>query len=156
MNLFEARQLIDEVEYPLEYDHDEWEEFKGANCYPYSLGMKTSESFLIGDLIGRRVTEKDSDATTLYILRTELKALGFEVEECDVYDISDDGYKIYLQINDKNGEYHLLRCDNDGIWSHKAADFLPNRSDSGGQTIEDPEAMIEPGFHGWCFMLYRY
>lgn len=155
MTLLEARKLIDEVDYPLDYNHEEWERYLGANCYPYSLGMKTNEAFLVGDLIGRRLTAKDSDAIKKYILRTELEELGFEVEECDVYDISDDGFKIYFQVDEKTGEYHLIRCDSDGFWSHKAADYLPNRRDSLGYIIEDPEAMVEPGFHGWCFMLYR-
>lgn len=156
MTLAEARKLIDEVNYPLDYNQEEWNGFLGSNCYPYSLGIKTNEAFLVGDLIGRRVTAKDSDSTKLYILKTELQELGFEIEECDVYDVSDEGFKIYFQINDKTGEYHLIRCDIDNLWSHKAADYLPNRRDSAGYIIEDPEAMAEPGFHGWCLMLYRY
>lgn len=158
MKIEEARKKIERIEYPLEYDPDKWSYFNGANCYPYALGIETNESFLIGDLIGRRVTEKDSDSTKLYVLKEELEALGFEVEECDTSDYIDEehSYKIYLEINDATGEYHVLRCDSDGLWSHKAADFKPNRMDTAGYLICDPDDMVAPGYHGWCFMLYRY
>ena len=78
MTIEEARQLLSNEVFPLRYDPDEWEYYLGANCYPYAIGLKTNESFMIGDLIGRRVTNKDSIVTILYVLHLELETLGFE------------------------------------------------------------------------------
>ena len=155
MTIEEARQLLSNEVFPLRYDPDEWEYYLGANCYPYAIGLKTNKSFMIGDLIGRRVTNKDSIVTILYVLHLELETLGFEVLECCTEDIVPEGsHKIYLEKN-SCGEYHFLRQDEDGLWSHKAADFSPNRRDTAGYLITDPDSMCNPAFEGYCFMLTR-
>lgn len=153
MTIFEARQLISYEVFPLRFNPEEWVDYNGANCYPYALGLKTDESFLIGDFIGKRMTHANSLADILYILHLELEALGFEVIECCTEDIAPEGsFKIYLERNEI-GEYHFLREDEDGFWSHKAADFAPNRRDTAGYLISDPDSMCNPAFEGFCFML---
>lgn len=155
MTIEEARQLISNEDFPLRYDPDEWELYLGANCYPYAIGIKTNEPFIIGDLIGKRVTSKDSIINILYVLHLELEALGFEVVECCTEDIAPEGFqKIYLERNSL-GEYHFLRQDDNGLWSHKAADFLPTQSDTSGYLITDPDSMLDSSFEGYCFMLTR-
>ena len=155
MTIEEARNLLSNEVFPLRYDPDEWEDYDGSNCYPYAIGLKTNEALLVGDIIGKRVTDKDSINTLLYILQLELEALGFEMLECCTEDIAPEGsFKIYLERN-SSGEYHFLREDDDGLWSHKAADFPPNRRDTGGYLITDPDSMCNPAFEGFCFMLTR-
>lgn len=155
MTIEEARQILSNEVFPLRYNPDEWEDYNSSNCYPYALGLKTNESFLVGDIIGKRVTDKDSIDILLYTLRLELEALGFEMLECCTEDIAPEGsFKIYLERN-SSGEYHFLREDEDGLWSHKAADFSPNRRDTAGYLITDPNSMCNPAFEGYCFMLTR-
>lgn len=154
MTIEEARQLLSQEVFPQGYNPDSWKAFNGANCYPYALGLKTNESLLIGDLIGRRVTEKDSIDTLLYVLQLELQELGFEMMECDTTDVLPEGaFKIYMQRNSL-GKYHFLRQDDDELWSHKASDVAPSRRDTTGYIITDPDAMCCPAFEGYCFMLY--
>lgn len=153
MTILEARQIISNEVFPLRYNPEDWKNFNGANCYPYALGIKTNDSFLVGDLIGKRITSKNSISDLLYVLRVEIEELGFEMEECCTDDIVPDGsFKIYMECN-KLGEYHFLREDEDGLWSHKAADFPPNRRDTAGFLIKDPDAMCNPAFEGYCFVL---
>lgn len=155
MNLKEAKERVSQEEFPQEFNPREWEAYKGAGCYPYALGIKTDEAFLIGDLIGRRVTHHNTEEEILEVLMIELEEMGFEVLECDTMDIAEEGcFKIYLEIN-QNGEYHFLRQDSDGIWSHKAPDHLPHRKDTAGYEIIDPDSMVAPGFVGYCFLLEK-
>ena len=153
MTIFEARQHISYEDFPLRFNPEEWADYNGANCYPYALGLKTDEAFLIGDFIGKRMTHINSLTDVLYILHLELEALGFQVIECCTKDIVPEGsFKIYLERNEL-GEYHFLREDEDGFWSHKAADSPPNRRDTAGYLIRDPDLVSSPAFEGYCFML---
>lgn len=153
MTIEKARQLLSNEVFPLRYDPDEWEDYDGANCYPYAIGLKTNESLLIGDIIGKRVSDKDSIDVILYTLHLELESLGFEMLECCTEGIAPEGsFKIYLRRNSW-GRYHFLRQDKGGLWSHKAADFSPNQRDIAGYLITDPDSMCDLSFEGYCFML---
>lgn len=150
MEIREAKKKFLREKFPLNYEPKEWEAYKEANCYPYAIGLKTNENFLIGDFIDCRMTRSCSIESILDVLQLELEALGFEVEECETEDSIAKGFKIYLKF-DAMHNYHFLRQDSDGLWSHKASGRLPNRNDTAGYEIEDPDAMCDPPFEGYCF-----
>lgn len=137
------------------YNPSAWCECLEAGCYPYALNLMVNKFFLIGDLIGNTCTSYTSDDELISVFKEELeKIFNFEVEEIDTeYELKKGEKKIYLSREQHTGYYHLLRQDEDGMWSHKFPKELPIREDSLGQIIEDPDAMVEAPFYGWCFLL---
>lgn len=141
----------------MRYNPEAWSEYLEEGCYPYALNLLVNEFFLVGDLIGKRCNEYTSDEDLIRILKEELrKKIDFEVEEIETeYVTKEDETKIYLQREEHTGYYHLLRQDEDGMWSHKYPKELPTRQDSIGQNIEDSDTMVEAPFKGWCFLLRK-
>lgn len=155
MLLEQVRNLLSEVQYPLEFNPAEWKDNLDANCYEYALGLKIDEGYLIGDFIGKRVTKNDSIAKHLEVLLEELDALGFFVVECDTTDLTEENtFKIYIEWNEEN-EYHFLRQDLDFRWSQKAQGLFPTDRDENGFFIMDPE-MNSKSVLGKCFILTRF
>ena len=149
----EVRKALEKTTYPLKFNPQSWSNYN-SNCYSYVLGAKVNFYFLVGDLIGKRVTDHTPENEKLSILKEELQALGFSFFEIDVDDeIPEDYYKIYFQIFDSTGKYHLLRQDSDGLWSHRGAYGLLDRTDTAGLEITDPECMLDCPFHGYCLAL---
>lgn len=113
------------------YDKDsKWKLYREGNCYCYSLMIPTPEVFIsnyrcksgydfshdIGFISGK---EYSDDIDVCYDnLRSDLDFLGINYYDSDI-DSSNkhDGYKIafYKSIDD----FHFLRQNNDGTWSHK-------------------------------------
>jgi hypothetical protein len=148
-----VRHELTRTTYPLKFDPLSWSEYS-SNCYSYALGAKVDFYFLVGDLIGKRVTSHTPEEEKISILKEELQLLGFTFFEIDVDDeIPEDYYKIYFQIFDATGKYHFLRQDLDGLWSHRGAYGLPDRTDTSGTIITDPEAMLDCPFHGYCLAI---
>lgn len=148
---------IRELENTPDYDPFSWMNLKEAGCYPYALNLKTNKFFLVGDLIGKRCNSIVSDKILIETMKEELKSIfDYEVIEVDTDElVARNEKKIYLQRDDHTGYYHFLRQDSDGFWSHKFPNELPERKDSYGQVIRDPDAMVESSFKGWCFLLRR-
>lgn len=156
MTIKTARKLARRTLKTPKYEPNKWKNAKGAGCYPYAINLLKNEFFVVGEFIGKRCTEKTSNEDLVKTLKEELEVLGYNAEEIDVEDsISEDEMKIYLQREEQTGYYHFLREDADGLWSHKYPDELPTRQDSVGNTIEDPEGMVEVPFIGWCFKLSK-
>lgn len=140
-----------------EFNPSKWEGFLEAGCYPYALNLKVNQFFLVGDLIGKRCTSNTEDDVLVKTLKEELEVIfDYEVKEVETDIKPQKGEKkIYLQRHEHTGHYHFLREDSDGLWSHKYPGELPERKDSIGKIIEDPDAMIDAPFIGWCFLLRR-
>lgn len=155
MLLSKAREQIQKNNYPSEFYPDDWKNHIISNCYCYALDLKLSDCFLIGDFINKRVTHQDSDDRILSVLVEELEALGFDVEEIETDTVCERySQKIFLG-RDSDGDYHFIRQDADGLWSHKASHFPPNRKDSGGFAILDPDMACTNYVVGWCFQLTK-
>ena len=151
--LEEVRILLGENDYPPEFDPIEWEEYPRATCYSYALGLKIDEGFLIGDFIGKRVTQSDSMYEQIDVLIEELEMLDLYVDTCDTMDVVEEGFlKIYIEWNEK-GEYHFYRQDIDGKWSHKASGKSPKQYDEQGFLILNPEEIAKKGK---CFIISRF
>ena len=137
------------------YNPKAWSNYLEAGCYPYALNLLVDKFFLIGDLIGKTCTALTSDEDLIKVFKEELKEIfDLEVEETSTeYKTKENERKVYLQREEHTGYYHLLRQDEDGMWSHKFPKELPTRQDSIGLLIEDPDTMVEAPFKGWCFVL---
>lgn len=157
MLIEKVQQLLSELEYPLEYDGScDWSEYPRANCYTYALGLPMDQGFLIGDFIGKRMTHGDRRERILEVLVEELEELGFWVMECEVTDYVEDGcFKIYVEFDTMNN-YHFLRQDAEGTWSHKSAHEMPNQTNYTGTKIINPEAVTTVDkYVGYCFMVAK-
>lgn len=139
------------------FEPSKWEEFLDAGCYPYALNLSANQFFLIGDLIGKTCVSTTPDDILVKILKEELETIfDYEVEEIETGVKAKKGEKkIYLQRHNHSGYYHLFREDSDEKWSHKYPGELPIRKDSIGQIIEDPDAIVDKPFTGWCFLLRK-
>jgi len=152
MNKAERRRGIYEL---TKFNPDEWSELLEAGCYPYVLDLKMNDFLLIGDFIGKTCTSLTTDQELIEIFKEELSSI-FDLEVIEVsteYPLKEGERKVYIQREDHTGYYHLLRQDNDGIWSHKCPRELPIREDSIGEIIKDPDMMVDTPFSGWCFLL---
>lgn len=140
---------------PPKFNSNEWEPFLNAGCYQYALDWKVDEFFLIGGLLGRACKLYTQTDLLIFTLMKELQSLHYEVEITEVEKKTKEGEKkVYLQCFPSIGTYHLLREDDDGIWSHKYPRELPLRTDSKNRIIKNPELMSEDfPFIGWCFLL---
>lgn len=149
-----AEELRGIYELP-EFNPNEWSEYLEAGCYPYVLDLKMNQFFLIGDFIGKRCTGSTTDEELVETFKEELNIIfDLDVNEVSTeYPLKEGERKVYIQREDHTGYYHLLRQDNDGIWSHKYPRELPVREDSIGETIKDPDMMVDTPFSGWCFLL---
>lgn len=138
------------------YDPKGWKDELDAACYLYALDIHLNKFCLLGDFIGKTCNEKVSDQKLINTFFEEIKFLGFDAKEVDVeYSPQEGEKKIYLQRSQLTGEYHFLRQDDDGIWSHKFSWDYPHRKDTEGNIIYDPECMVEVPFLGWCFALKK-
>lgn len=81
----EVRKALEKTTYPLKFNPQSWSNYN-SNCYSYVLGAKVNFYFLVGDLIGKRVTDHTPENEKLSILKEELQALGFSFFEIDVDD----------------------------------------------------------------------
>ncbi|MBR1540962.1 MAG: hypothetical protein IJ629_07510 [Clostridia bacterium] len=153
----EVRQLVNDLQYPLEYeDSIDWHIYPKANCYVYALGLPINHGLLIGDLIGKRRTHGDPIDEIIETFKEEVEELGFWVVECETDDyVEDDCFKLYIEF-DMCNNYHFLRENADGTWSHKSAGDVPNQTDMYGNVILDPEVLAEVSDDvGYCFMLCK-
>lgn len=48
-------------------------------------------------------------------------------------------YLVALAVSPEERDYHWMRQDNDGTWSHKIANKMPRKNDMGGKPIIDPQ-----------------
>lgn len=149
-----VRPLLLNVHFPLTFSSSEWNDCPDANCYPYALGLKVNNSFLIGDFIGKRVTASTPNWKKIMVLKEEMLSLGLSFFECESDSTVPENYgKIWIQIFDSTNRYHFIRQDSDGLWSHKSSYKKPNRNDISGFEILDPDTMICPGFTSYCFAI---
>ena len=156
MTIKTAQKLAKRTLKTPKFQPSRWENARRAGCYPYAINLLKNEFFVVGELIDKKCTEKTSDEILLKTLTEELNSVGYLVEEISIEDdIKENEQKIYLQREEQTGFYHFLRQDSDGIWSHKYPNELPIRTDSIGNLVEDPEAMVEVPYYGWCFKLSK-
>ncbi len=156
MEIKETKKLVRKAVNTPKFNPNKWKHAIKAGCYPYAINVFIDEFFLVGSIIGKPCNCKVSDETLIKVLKEELNSIGYIVKEVKTEDtIEEDELKIYLQRETKTGYYHFLREDEDGIWSHKFPNEIPCRTDSLGNLIEDPDAMVESPFNGWCFKLSK-
>lgn len=140
------------------YEPLDWEECLGAGCYPYALGLKVNQFFVVGDIIGKHCNNNVSDDYLIDVLKEEIEfILDCVVEEVETDIILEEGERlIYIQREEHTGYYHFLRQDDNGMWSHKYPNELPTNRDSAGVIIEDPDSMVEAPFYGWCLLIKEH
>lgn len=58
MTIKTARKLAKRTLKTPKYEPSKWSNAIGAGCYPYALNLVKNEFFVVGELIGKRCTEK--------------------------------------------------------------------------------------------------
>lgn len=154
--LVRVREMIEDIQYPLDVEDQDWAHYPKANCYTYALGLPLDEAFLIGDFIGDRMTQRNSMRETVMVFKEEVEELGFWIDDCEVCEEVEEGcFKVFLNFDDQNN-YHLLRQNADGSWSRKTVDELPNQKHLAGGIICNPEAWSEAmQGNGFCFLICK-
>lgn len=156
MKVDEIRQLMDQLQFPMKCEDQDWRLYPHASCYTYALGLPIDKGFMIGDFIGERVTCHNSVSEIVEVFKREMEFLDFWAIECDTDDVVEEGnFKIYLEFDECN-QYHFFRENADETWSHKMKGALPSNKSLTGRVILDPEALTEAmGDFGYCFMICR-
>lgn len=108
------------------------------NCYDYALNnmdpmqdhkSQPGESQGV-DKYGNYQCE--SLEKRIYIDNPDMYSIGYEAQ-CNA------GHrKIALYVSDTRDDYHFLRQDNDGTWSHKVGEYEARNTDFSGKKIIDP------------------
>lgn len=140
-------------DHPIEFYPEEWENYLKAGCYPYSLNLKVDRFALIGDFIGKRCTKRADEFTLIKTLEEETGFLGFEIRQVKLREIThlkEGEFLIYLRRDKHLGVYHLLRRDDNGIWSHKFPDEYPIKANFLEEEYVRPNNRFAKG---WMFAL---
>lgn len=111
------------------------------NCYDYAINhlnpnqpKKSQPGRLVlgNELNGNEVKSCEFIENRLKLDHPEL------IETTLTSDCPDDFYKIGLMV-DPADDYHFIRQDNNGYWSHKPGNGLVTNRDFSGNVLLDPE-----------------
>ena len=115
---------------PLKFNEQEWEKFKYASCYSYVLNLHINQCLLVGELIGKRCNVETSDENLIKVLKEEVQAIGYNIQQIEKEEIiKDNEFKICLTRDYTTDWYHFFRQDVDGFWSHKYPLEPPRRGE---------------------------
>jgi hypothetical protein len=124
---------------------------EGENCGSYALNDPTKKFYQPGSINKRNITPYDHKGD--YTSDSVSDALEADMDELgmDIYDTTaaeaceEDHYKIALIISPEDpknitnrNDFHFLRQDPDGNWSHKLAEADVTRVDASGRLISNP------------------
>lgn len=148
------RQLTTKVKFePLS-----WRDALETGCYCYAINVKCDRFTLVGDILGKRCTEKTSDYLLIETLKEELtKIFKFEVKEASIYDkTKKDEIKIFLEREVHTGFYHFYRQDKFRTWSEKFPGELPKIYLGFEKYVRKQQKIVNcNSTKGWCFILKR-
>lgn len=130
--------------YCITYEPDEWTKLsKDTNCFLYAMNMKNHfNKYVVGsfgnfhDLIAENNISLDK---AISLQREKLDTIGIQYKISSLDEQVPEGYyKVAFYISKK--DYHWIRQDDNGTWSHKRGWFLrPTNRDIDGNIIYNPE-----------------
>lgn len=124
--LAKLREQVKEVEFPSVYEPAKWQDVKEtSNCLQYALnlkGIKLERYLTVGAILGLNTLAVYQERRFEEILMEELEEMGFNVK---VWQGSMDRnhhskrQKIALFLAKECRQWHFMRQDADGNWSHQ-------------------------------------
>ncbi len=142
-----------------------WEGFIARNCYHYALNYRgpRSDVYFPGEfsfcLTNRHFSKGFLTFDEFHdLLFADCFTLGIKIRDADVMDAVNPGeWKIafFESKSHKNWDFHFLREDMHGQWSHKFTGMLPSKVDDNCHPITDPRyAYFEHSYQFIsCFIL---
>lgn len=107
-----------------------------TNCLTYALNCPEMDHARIGELRQPQHLPRLSAPFDAARLKNELEKEGLrEISERDA--VTHKGHVIALLIS-PTYDYHFLRRDDNGAWSHKRVNAAPRQTDSNGTIIRNP------------------
>ena len=127
-----------------------WKDYENASDYLYILNIMIDEYIDVGGIIGKNCSNETSDEELISIFNEEANFIGYEIEQINENDKTEDSeIKICLVRDEKTGYYHFIRQDNDETWSEKVSKDLPMKLD----WEEDNEFYYSDFQKHWYFKL---
>lgn len=136
----------------LDYDADAWnslENVQKLNCYDYAFANANPNQQRFSQPLDHR---PDDDLYSCAMVEAGLKERhpGLQVVDFDT-PCGPRKRKIALVVDpDGQSDYHFLRQDSDGYWSHKPGYKNPRRVDGAGNIIEAPH-LADMNFDGFNY-----
>ncbi len=152
-----ANQEVRKIENSTEFNPNDWMPFLEASCYSYVLDLKENKFLLVGELTGNTCVTYTPTEVLIGVLINELRTVfNYDVIIVNLdFKVKEGERKIYFQ-RDRTGNYHFLREDKDGTWSHKYPGSLPTNLDEDGNVIKDPTKVDGKWVvEEWCFLLRK-
>lgn len=150
----EIKKTLETNSYPPAYNLKLWNKYrKQTNCYAYALNLFYSvidNDLLLyypGGFIGESLPDRYYNIDGLiFNLHADLESLGFDCIRSSLKEkIKKGEFKILLAIKSDNTDFHFLRQDKNGYWSHKNGWYdPPTNKDSFGKKIANPEKVLYP------------
>lgn len=151
-----------------DFDPLAWARMAGQiNCYSYALNSPEMGMSAPGNVANRRgqkmaefgINARDISREAPFGKFVEAvigaaKADGLE-ELASLDDVKDGHYPVALFVGNAGGnDFHWLRRDADGGWSHKMGTAPVTRDDATGENITDPTTAKIPSYHfAWLFQV---
>jgi len=144
------QKLIKQNIYPTEFDPKIWngDIAHRTNCYAYAINAYIPNpscgfSFYYPGMFSKEenpypnYTRKGLIAS----FKKDMKNLGLILVESSLEEPLKEGeHKVLLTISSDNGDFHFLRQDRDGFWSHKMSWYsYPTNKDHNSERIVNPE-----------------
>lgn len=143
-----AKQLLSTNNYPTHFNPELWEAiFERTNCYAYALNSYLADPlpgntiYYPGAFSGEDILYYYHNIVFFNRFKSDIKNLGFILLKSTLEDtLKKDEHKILVSIRNDNCDYHFMRQDSDGFWSHKRGWFeMPTNLKSNGYKILNPE-----------------
>lgn len=133
-------------------ENSRWTYYNQANCYNYAISLLLDISQLDpGDIAGLARKKMYTDAELVERVYADMHVLGLEIRPSTLeeYLMDENSWKIAVMNCDtkvyERYDYHFLRENIPGIWSHKLSDSQHSTEyDSRHQLMTDP---VKAKFH---------
>ena len=128
------------------YEPEKWaddSEASSHNCYQYSMNEPhrgVPGKLQPGQLVGLPPLTEDKYSCSEFVRRVKADRPGLIDSDADPQTVCPcNYYKVALFLSpQKQHDYHFLRQDDTGLWSHKPGELPVTNVDADGKTIFDP------------------
>lgn len=165
MSKLETVKYLSDVNFPTKYQPRKWNKLKMyTNCYAYVLNLQvgdygTQNKYYPGFFAGMDPFYEDGYEEQKLLMRfmSDLHSLGLQVKKCSrTSETNGEVQKICFMY--KKDDFHFLRQDSNGFWSHKIGwKYIPTNKGVNKQKITNPERQM-PGYKliGYFFIYKNY
>lgn len=144
-----VKKILNKNNYPTDFNLDLWSTvYDNTNCYAYAIDSYIADTlkypnsiYYPGSFSGAPFCHEYTKETILEGFDLDMKSLGFVYFKSSLSEPLEEGeFKVLISVNNKSGDFHFMRQDLDGFWSHKRGwNGLPMNLSKAGEKILNPE-----------------